>query len=160
MGLRLYRGWARVVLRSACPCWTFNERTGGGQLSGVLSAAIQARIRFCRGASFTERLKPGSEANHRLDRCQYRRSIGRILKLRCSHNSKRTPRSAPHLHQLCRAPEPHDSHDDSPLHSDDVCFLKEAGQSQGRVCAPLRLLQFLPDTQKPPRDGNDGSGRH
>ena|SRR5579871_4660675 len=62
-------------------------------------------------------------------------------------------------HQLCRAPEPHDSHGDSPLHQADECLFKEAGQSQGRLCSALRVLQLLSNTQELVRHACDGS-RH
>ena len=74
-----------------------------------------------------------------------------------SEDTRWPPRPAPHKHQLCRAPEPHDSHGDSTLHAPDQCVLKEARQSQSSLRVALRLLQFLPDTSQFARDSRDGS---
>jgi hypothetical protein len=75
-----------------------------------------------------------------------------------SQDTGRTPRPAPHLHQLRRTAEPHDSHGNPALHALNQCVFKEAGQSQSRLRFALRVLQFLSDTQVIAGDASDGSG--
>ena len=66
--------------------------------------------------------------------------------------------SPSHEHQFCRAAEFDDADGDSALYPLDQCVLKEAGQSESRVCLALRVLQFLPDTPDVACHASNGSG--
>jgi hypothetical protein len=77
-----------------------------------------------------------------------------------NQDTGRQARSSAHLHQLRRTTKPDHSHGDPALYSPDQCIFKEAGQSQSRLRPALRVLQFLPDTQEPPRDTSNGSWHH
>ena len=68
----------------------------------------------------------------------------------------RLPRSRPHQHELCGAPQPHDADGDAAVHPAHQRLLEEDREPPAHAEPLLRPLQLLPHPQVAPHDPGDG----